>query len=157
MLYLCMFNFKSHIGKGFSGFSIEEYLEKCPEYSALSEEVRNKYNLADIDVWASNFEIDWGMELDTNDWGVKDFAVSIKRVNGNITIRLIGEEDLKIPDHDFDVAFDTEKFKINNFRKYEDKDSWMINNDALDKELKMAIVPVSVEIDFSEKVISVNF
>jgi hypothetical protein len=139
----------SHIIRGFVRKAINEALapeesfttpikgEKISLYREQSYEKFKSLILSDeeeIDevLNPSSAKVDWSLDLDLRDWGIKDMTISIKNVVVNVDVASEGEAGYQ----SITINAVEEGFNIVNELKFEQNS---------------AIMPYEIEVDFSSK------
>ncbi|MCK9417098.1 hypothetical protein M0Q97_10620 [Candidatus Dojkabacteria bacterium] len=135
--------------KKFNDFILENYTNddftfttniKADLYSIKNWD-KAKYDLSDNDNFDedSSFTISWKLNLELRDYGVKNIDVEILNVSGSIMVNIWGDEK----DTEKEYIFDN---NVENFNIVTDLDN-----------ITSTIQIQDVEIDFSKKIITINF
>lgn len=112
------------------------------------------------DILPKKFKIEYRIDLELRDWGIKSLSASIIRISGDIRAEWMD----KFPTSEY-VTFDTNDFPdditfISRFKGEEDK--WLIKSEIDSKnhligEISVSFQPVYLNIDFKKKNIIVTF
>jgi hypothetical protein len=135
--------------KKFNDFILENYTNddftfttniKADLYSIKNWD-KAKNDLSDNDNFDedSSFTISWKLNLELRDYGVKNIDVEILNVSGSIMVNIWGDEK----DTEKEYIFDN---NVENFNIVTDLDN-----------ITSTIQIQDVEIDFSKKIITINF
>jgi hypothetical protein len=94
----------------------------------------------------TDFLIEWVYETEMRSWGVKSTSLYINKIVGQVVVDFWEEENTKKQTHLIDT--DLENY---------DGTKWSVEVDDSDLNFKNHIQPQDLYIDFSNKIISVNF
>lgn len=94
----------------------------------------------------TDFLIEWVYETEMRSWGVKGTSLYINKIVGQVVVDFWEEENTKKQTHLIDT--DLENY---------DGTKWSVEVDDSDLNFKNHIQPQDLYIDFSNKIISVNF
>jgi hypothetical protein len=107
--------------------------------------LEGKQKGADFEVLPGTFKIDWDLEFETREWGIKDITLVVQKVEGFITVEKFREDGYK----------DEEQIIINT-----NENGWEIESEVKVSEKIIQndgdIYPTDVEIDFKDHKIYVS-
>lgn len=117
-------------------------IDVMDEYFIAGSEFAKRNNLpledkSNFDISESEFTVNWELDVDARNWGIKHIGIVIKKIHGTFTVNIWGDDE-DVPHY---VDFNAEEwgFEI-----------------KTELEMKDTIVPSAIEINFKDKTVTIK-